>query len=149
MQLDINSLLSDDQDLAQAAGTYYSDVYNNKGDGLTTSKDAPSGVTSDLGKGKHIELLAQVTETFTSGGAATLQAVLETATDEAFTTPVTLADSGVIAKADLVAGKQLLPHVLPQGGLQYYRIKYVIGTAATTAGKVTAGITCGIQSNNK
>lgn len=147
MILDQNALLSDDQDLAQAAGTYYSDVLNSLGDGVTTSKDAPNGITNDIGKGKMLELLSTVTETFTSGGAATLDVSLETATDEAFTTPVTLMASTQYALADLVAGKQLLPEVVPHGGLQYYRIKYVIGTAATTAGKVTAGIACGIQSN--
>ena len=148
MILDTLTLLSDDQDVSQVAGAYYSDILNLQGDaGYTTSADAPNGVTNDLGKGYAVELLCMLTETVTSGGAATLIAVLETATDEVFTSPVALVTSKTFALADLVVGTYLLPQHVPYGTLQYVRIKYTIGTATTTAGLVTAGIACGIQSN--
>lgn len=147
MILDTLTLMSDDQDLAQAAGTYYSDVLNLNADGYTTSQDAPSGVTPDLGKGEAVPFMCQITETFTSGGAATLQVTLQTATDEAFTSPVDLMASSTFALAALEAGKHLLPEHVPHGSLGYLRVKYVIGTAATTAGKVTSGIPAALQSN--
>jgi hypothetical protein len=148
MILDMYSLMSDDQDLSQVAGTYYSDVLNTLGDaGYSTSNDAPNGVGKDIGKGQLVDLLVQVSETFTSGGAATLDVTLETATDEAFSSPVTLLTGGQFALADLVAGAYLLPQTMPYGGLQWLRVKYVIGTATTTAGTVTAGIITGHQSN--
>ncbi len=147
MILDNYTLLSDDQDLSQVAGTYYSDILDLHGDGYTTSQDAPLGVTPDLGKGYPVEILAQVTEDFASGGAATLVATLQTSITEAFTVPIDLAASAAFALADLVAGKNLLPEHVPYGAKQYLRIKYVIGTATTTAGTVTAGIVCGHQSN--
>lgn len=148
MILDTLTLMSDDQDLAQVAGTYYSDVLNTLGDaGYTTSQDAPSGVTNDLGKGFPVELLVQVTELFASGGAPTFDVTLETATDEVFTTPVSMLTSKQFALADLVAGAYLLPQHIPYDTLQWVRVKYVIGTATTTAGKITAGIVSGHQSN--
>ena len=147
MILDDLTLLSDDQDLSQVAGDYYSDVLDRGADGYTTSVDAPSGVGFDLGKGSPVELLCQVTQDFASGGAATLVAVLETATDEAFTTPVALITSKTFALAELVAGAHLLPEHVPYGTLRYVRIKYTIATATTTAGTVTAGIPHGLQSN--
>ena len=148
MILDIQTLLSDDQDLAQIAGDYYSDVLNQYGDpGYTTSQDAPNGITQDLGKGYPTEFLCQITEDFASGGAATIQATLETATDEVFTSPVELVVGPTLALADMIAGAYLLPQHVPYGSLQWVRVKYTIATATTTAGKVTAGIVCGHQSN--
>jgi hypothetical protein len=149
MILDTYSLLSDDQDLAQAAGTYYSNVLNLYGDpGYTTSADAPNGVAQSLGKGYPVELLVQITETFTSGGAATLVVSLEVDDNEGFASATTVVSSTTFALADLVAGTYLLPQHVPYGvNEQYVRVKYVIGTAATTAGKVTAGVVMGHQSN--
>lgn len=147
MILDTLTLMSDDQDLSQVAGTYYSDILSTKATGYTTSKDAPSGVTADMGKGNSVPLMCQVTQTFTSAGAATLVVSLETSVDEAFSSAVTMVTSKTYALAELVAGKHLLPEHVPYGGLGYYRIKYVIGTATTTAGMVTAGIPAALQSN--
>ena len=149
MILDNYTLMSDDQDLSQVAGTYYSDVLNLKGDaGYTTSVDAPNGVTSDLGKGTPVELLVQVTEDFVSGGAATLTVSLEKDTVEAFSSAETVVSSTTFALADLTAGTYLLPaHVPYDVDQQWVRIKYVIATATTTAGTVTAGIVLGHQSN--
>ena len=152
MILDNLTLLSDDQSLVQSAGDYYSDVLNTLGDaGYTTSVDAPSGVSKDIGKGYPIELLVQATADMTSGGTATLTVYLETATDEAFTSPVTLLTSETItvdaSGANIPAGAYLLPQHVPYGALQWLRVKYTIGTAAVTAGTVTAGVVCGHQSN--
>lgn len=146
MILDTLTLLSDDQDLSQVAGTYYSDVYNTLGDaGYTTSVSAPSGVAKDLGKGTPKDFFCRVTETFTSGGAATLVATLQSSADNS--TYVDSVVSKTFALADLVSGADLLPQHLPHGLLQYIRVKYVIGTATTTAGTVTCGIGSAVQTN--
>ena len=146
MILDTLTLLSDDQDLSQAAGTYYSDIYNLLGDaGYTTSNDAPSGVAKDMGKGTPKDFFCRVSQTFTSGGAATLVATLQTSADNS--TYVDVIVSKTFALADLVAGADLLPQHLPHGLLQYTKVKYVIGTATTTAGTVTCGIGSALQSN--
>lgn len=148
MILDTYTLVSDDQDLAQTAGTYYSDVLNLRGDaGYTTSVDAPSGITHDIGKGYPVELLIQITEDFASGGAATLDVSLETDDNEAFSSATTVVASQQFALASLTAGTHLLVQHVPYGCEQYIRINYTIGTATTTAGKVTAGIVMGHQSN--
>lgn len=148
MILDTYTLVSDDQDLAQTAGTYYSDVLNLRGDaGYTTSVDAPSGITHDIGKGYPVELLVQITEDFASGGAATLVVTLETDDNESFSSAATVVTSQTFALASLTAGTHLLPQHIPYGCEQYIRINYTIGTATTTAGKVTAGLVMGHQSN--
>jgi hypothetical protein len=142
------TLVSDDQDLSQTAGTYYSDVLNFLGDaGYTTSQDAPSGITHDIGKGHPVPLDVAVNETFTSGGAATLTVSLETDDNEAFSSATTLFTSRTFALAELVSGARLLPEHMPYGCEQYVRIAYVIATATTTAGTVTASIGSCIQSN--
>tara|TARA_R110000765_G_scaffold288502_1_gene384758 strand:- start:311 stop:757 length:447 start_codon:yes stop_codon:yes gene_type:complete len=144
--LDINTLLSDSVAIT-STGTTYSDLLNYKSAAVTTSKDAPLGVNSDAAKGNPLLLWARVDQTFDSGGAGTLTATLQTATDEAFTSPVDLVTSPAKLKAALQAGDYILPQTVPYGGLGWYRIKYVVAAAAMTAGKVTAGITMGHQSN--
>jgi hypothetical protein len=128
------------------AGTYYSDVYNTLGDaGYTTSKDAPSGVAKDMGRGTPKDFFCRVSQTFTSGGAATLVATLQSSSDNS--TFVDSIVSKTFALAELVAGADLLPQHLPHGLLQYIRVKYVIGTATTTAGTATCGIGSAPQAN--
>lgn len=140
MQLSIADLVSDRQNLAQVAATYLSDKSIDLG---VTGTDAFGGtVPSDVGK-SIVKFLAQVVETFTSGGAATLQVNLISADDAALTSNVTvLASTAVLAKAVLIAGyKFLITARLPTGITQrFVGLQYVIATATTTAGKVTAGI---------
>ena len=148
MILDTLTTLSEDQDLSQVAGAYYSDIWDSQVDGgYTTSTDAPSGVNPSVGKGTPLSLLCMITETFTSGGAATLAVSLQTSVDEAFSVPITIINSPTYALADLVVGKHLLPEYFPFDGERFFRIKYTIGTATTTAGTVEASIGVGIQSN--
>lgn len=144
MILDTTTLLSDDQ--AITTGTAYSDVIKVAAAAVTTSADAPSGVGEDSAKGIPLALLAQVTTQFTTSNGGTLTTTLQTATDEAFTSPVDLAASAAIAAAALTPGKMLLPQTVPYGVLGYLRLKYVVANTMT-AGKVTAGIGSALQSN--
>lgn len=95
-------------------------------------------LNGDIGKGKEVPLFAQVTEDF--AGLTSMQVTLEVSNNSDLTSSTVLADSGAIAAADLVAGKRLLPRVLPDGAVgQYLGVRYtVVGTA--TAGTVSANI---------
>jgi len=151
MILDRQLLLSENQDLSQTAANYLS---TNSIDLGTTGTIPGVGGTpvSDVGRGTPKNLFVQVTETFTSGGAATLQVhvVSGTAVDGngQLSAGVKIHNSSrVYALADLVAGKQLEVAIPPGIDQRYLALRYDIGTATTTAGTVTAGIVLDRQTN--
>jgi hypothetical protein len=74
----------------------------------------------------------------TSSGAVNVTFDLQTATDSAFTSPVTLSSSGVVAKATLVAGYPLT-YPIPTGCLQFLRGYYTL-SATTNGGKIDCRI---------
>jgi len=78
----------------------------------------------------------------TSAGAATVQAQVITADDQALTTNVTIIQqTDAIAKATLVAGYRFKLGRLPPGMSQrFLGVQYNVGTAALTAGKVSASL---------
>lgn len=103
----------------------------------------------DIGSDANIFLVVQVSETFTSGGAATLQlefasdAQAAIATDGSATEHIT---STTFALNQLVAGAQLITQILPSEsmGTAYERFLGLlgnVGTAAFTAGKLNAFLT--------
>lgn len=140
-------LFSEDQDLAQVAGTYASTNIINTGTPGTVY-GAAAALGRDVGKGVPVPILVQITEDFTSAGASTLQVQIEVADNAAFSTNnEVIAESRAYPKAECVAGKQFEVAYLPNDCRQYLRVNYVIGTATTTAGKCTAGITMGNQTN--
>jgi hypothetical protein len=146
MILDKQNLLSDDQDLAQTAATY---LCTNAIDlGVPGTDSLGNTVRKDLGRGNHVELLVQITETFTSGGAATLKVQLITDDAAALGSPTILQSTEAIALATLVAGYQFRISVPVGVAERYLGVQYVIGTATTTAGKVTAGIVDARQSSS-
>ena len=139
--LDNLTLFSDSQALDIAASTVAStDYIDLEAASVTTSADAPSGVAVDKAKGVPVELWCKVDEAFTSGGAGTLKVILQTDDNAAFSSSVNVVTSKVFTKAELVAGKRLLPRVLPYDLERYIRLTYTVATATMTAGKVTAGI---------
>lgn len=142
MIIDNRFIFSDAQSVAAAAGTLVSTNAYDNGAAVT----APGGfgtVRSDPLRGlEHMELLVQLLTTVTSGGAATLQFQLVQADDAALTTNVVvLQETPVLALATLVAGYR--PRLrLPAMGLsqRYMGLRYIIGTATTTAGTVHASL---------
>lgn len=107
-----------------------------------------TGITRDVGKGNEVPLLIQVTEAFTAAGAATLTIALQTDSVENFASPKTVWTSATFALADLTAGKVVIPEYLPRGtDERYLRLNYTVATGPMTAGKITAGVTMGNQSN--
>lgn len=107
-----------------------------------------TGIVRDIGKGKPIPLLVQVTEAFLAAGAATLTVTLETDSVENFASPKVVWTSPAIGKADLIAGRVIIPEYIPRGVDElYFRLNYTVATGPMTAGKITAGVTMGNQSN--
>jgi len=132
MILDLENLFSNNQDLAQTAAAYDS----------TNVIQLPK--RSSLGEPLH--LLIQVTETFV-GATATMTIDVETDDNAAFASATTLASTAAIGVATLVAGYEFTIHFVPRADEGFLRLEYTIGTATTTAGKITAGLVFGNQTN--
>ena len=98
------------------------------------------GADRDLGVTSNLDLIALVGTAFLAAGAATLQMVLQTDDNLAFSSPVTLVDTGAIPKATLVAGYDALKLRLPQVTERYLRVSYTVATGPMTAGTLTAAI---------
>ena len=125
MLLDLENLFSDNQAItADAAST---NIIETKG----IFKDGANGTP----------LLIQVTEDFATLTSLNIQ--VQTAEDEAFTTPVTLTETGAIAAATLKAGYVAPINFIPKGNKGYMRLYYDVTGSNATAGKITAGIVAG------
>ena len=103
------------------------------------------GVARDIGGAvtDHLALLCEVVTPFTSGGSATLQVQFQTAPDNGSGAPgswTTLVQSDAVPVASLVRGYKFLPGAVPGGTQRFIRLNYVVGTAAMTAGALTAGL---------
>lgn len=139
MILSAQQLFSDDQAItASADSTNVIDL------GVAgTPYDAAAALNRDVGKGAKIPILVQVTEAFDN--LTTLEIKVSTGATTALGTTIL---SQTIALADLVVGKQTSFNVLPDDITErYLGIEYVVVGTAPTAGKVTAGITMGVQTN--
>lgn len=131
MLIDRENQFSDGQAVTATGATASSNLID-----LGASRDLGGGTTGFLA------LLCQVVTAFASGGAATLQVQLQSAPDNGGVPGswVTLAQSDAVPLASLVAGYRFLPGPLPAGIQRYLRLNYVVGTAAMTAGKLTASL---------
>ena len=114
-------------------GTAYSDVID-------------LGVERDVGEGREIEIDMRMRET-AAGATATCQLTLQTATDEAFTTPVDLNATPAIPMATMVLGYEPARWSIQSPTNRYLRIKKVVATANFTAGKIDAAIVVDRQNN--
>lgn len=137
MIFDDTNIFSDEQAItATAASTNTIDL-------------GPVDIARDIGPGKKIPLLVQVTEDFDSAADdSTLTIALQLDSSESFT-PDDSIDLGTFNEADLVAGWTLPFDAVPNGvNLRYCRLYYTVaGTGNFTAGKLTAGIVMGTQTN--
>lgn len=131
---------SNAQNLAQAAGSYAS----------TNSVDL--GARGPWGVGSYgeeeVDIVFTVNQTFTSGGAGTLQISIRTSPNSDMSSPIVVQSSRVYALADLAAGTVL--DFQPELGLtnnRYIDVLYTIGGAAMTAGQITARGTAARQMN--
>lgn len=153
MIFDKGFLFDDAVSLAQAAGSYLSSFSFDTWQGNTAAVGSPpigGPLINDIGRATtELDLIVQIVTTFTSGGAATLQVQIVMADDATLATNlVVLDETRVHALADLVAGKYLeLPGLPPGVTSRFLGLRYIIGTAAMTAGAITAGFTKGRQTN--
>lgn len=141
MLLDAFNLFSDDQDLSQDAGTYLSDKSIDLGAAVTDTLG--NTIPSDIGRGVPIEVFCQMTESLSTGSSPTLQAQLVMADNEALDSNlVVLCETIAIAAAVLVAGYQFrLGGMVPPGiSKRFLGMRYILATATTTTGKITAGL---------
>jgi hypothetical protein len=105
------------------------------------------GDTKDHAKGNPLMLEIVCTETAVSGGSTTVDFALEVDSTTTFTPDASFPLATGVAKATLVAGYVVYRGALPEGLLQYARIKYTVNTANLTAGKFSAHIVDAFQSN--
>jgi hypothetical protein len=119
-----------------AVATTFSDTID-----LGVARDIGGAVTDDL------FLLCEVITAFTSGGSATLQVQLLGSTDNSSFNIMEQSDT--IAVASLTQGYKFLQGrmVSAQSGTPYRYLKlgYVVGTAALTAGALTAALVPALQ----
>ncbi len=110
---------------------------------VTALGDTPSTNSYDTGPGNSgpgygdLWLLAKVNTGFTSGGAGTLQAVLQDSADNSSFADV-MAMSPALALAALGANKAIATVRLPGNLRRYIRVTWRVGTAAMTAGTASA-----------
>lgn len=103
------------------------------------------GAKTNLAGGTPIEIHAQVTETFATLTSLTVD--IEESDTENFASSKVVGSTGAIPVAQLTVGEILPLAFLPRSSGQFYRLKYTVGGADATAGKVYAGITHGRQTN--
>lgn len=138
MILSKESLFSDGQ--AVTATALSTNVMDLGAAGTPHGASAP--LNHDVGKGTPVPLLVQVTEDFNTLTSLTI--AIETG---AAATLGTVVASFSVPLADLKAGYRIPYEILPKGLGRYLGLRYtVVGTAPTT-GKITAGLTMGVQNN--
>lgn len=140
MILDNTTLFSDAQAVtASAASTNVIDL-----------GPIATGITRDIGKGTPIPLLVQVVEVFdSSADDETITVAVQFDSTTTFT-PDKAITIGSMTNAQLkTLGFQLPCQAIPDGSnMRYMRLYYTVaGTGSFTAGKLTAGIVMGRQTN--
>ena len=132
MILDNTTLFSDQQAITATASS-------------TNVVDLLAAVPGDLGAGNPIPLLIQVTEDFNT--LTSLSVGIQVDDNEGFTSaraPV----SATLDLADLVTGGKFSLQFMPLNvNERYVRLRYTVNGTNPTTGKITAGITMGVQTN--
>lgn len=97
--------------------------------------------------GENLWINVVVNTTMTSGGSATIQAVLQDSADNSTFADVALGAALAFNAAGAAVGKAILQIQPPPGMRRYWRIAYRVATAALTAGKFDAYASNTIQKN--
>lgn len=141
MILSKNLLLSDDQAItATARSTNVIDL-----GAPDTPYDAAAALNQDIGKGTKVPLLVQVTEDFATLTSLTITVEVSANADLSSSTVLS---STTVAVASLVKGYQLpIDCILTGTNKRYLGTRYTVSGSNATAGKITAGITMGNQTN--
>jgi hypothetical protein len=136
MLLDNELFLSNAQAVTATGDTASTNVYDTGGS---------NGQNNLALTGENLWINVVVNTTATSGGSATVQAVLQDSADNSSWADVI--SGPAVAVASVVAGLTLLQIQPPLGTREYLRIAYRVGTAVLTAGKFDAYISNTIQKN--
>lgn len=148
MILDLQNLLSDQQSMVNAIGTYNStNVIDQWGSAAPPTIPGVGGsIISDIGRGKTPEVLCQITVQPVGPGAS-VQFQLVQCDDAAYTNPVVLQETIAIPIATLVPGYQARLNLAPGVTKRCVFVRYVISGAALTAGNFSAGLMSDRQTN--
>jgi hypothetical protein len=131
MILDAQNMLSNGQAVTSTGDTASTDVYD-------------TGAAADVGIGYDVYMHVKTRAAFTSGGAGTLQVVLQDSADNSSWADVqTLTPARALAA--LGANTEIVRARLPIGLRRYIRFAYRVGTAAMTAGTVDAHLALDVQ----
>lgn len=123
MLMDTQEIFSNAQAVTATGDTASTNVYD-------------TGVAADDGIGEPLMLVVNSVAAATSGGSATVQAVLQTSVDNATWTD---AMAGPAVAYTVASGsKNLWKARLPYGLNRYLRVAYRIGTAVLTGGTFSA-----------
>lgn len=148
MLMDLQSMFSDQQDFGGDDGTAAIPSTNVIDLGaVDTPKHANAAPTRDLGLGRPIPVLVQVTEDFSQDVGTDFTGMtftLQVDDDEAFGSPTTVIESREYLLAELVAGKKIEPFYIPEGvNERYMRLVYTPVGGGMDSGKITAGLIFG------
>ena len=135
MILDSQEQFSSLQSIVSAAGDVVS----------TNAYD--TGAAADVGVGEELYLVTRA-GTAAAGAGATVQVVLQTADDAAFTTNLTeFPQTAALGVAAVTANTEISKQRLPIGLRRYLRVVYRVAGAATTAGTMDAFLVKDVQAN--
>lgn len=141
MILDKQNLFSDQQAItASAASTNQIDLGANG-----TPVYGAAALRSDLGI-SDVPLLIQVTEAFAT--LTSLAVSVQVDNDAAFGSPKTVVSTPAVPVAELKAGYRFPIVWVPRGtDERYVRLSYTVAGTNATAGKITAGISAGVDAH--
>jgi hypothetical protein len=144
MIIDNTLVLSDHQAVTADAGS--TNVWNLQAQG--TPYGWISAYGRDAGEGfAEIPLLIEVTEAFNN--LTTLQVLVQTDDNAAFSSATTIGQTAAIPLASLVAGYKFSIQRMPKGVTeQYVRLYYDVTGTAPSTGKIFAAVVAGVQSNS-
>jgi len=97
--------------------------------------------------GNELFLVVQVRQAAAATGAATVNFQLQTDSASSFSSPVTLYDSGAIAKTALTLNAEPVKVRIPPGAKRYLRLYYNVDTGPLTAGKFDAFLAPDVKVN--
>lgn len=143
MIMDRTLLFSDQQAITADAGS--TNVVDLGAPG--TVYGAAAALVRDIGIGTDIPIVVTVTQSFNN--LTSMQILVQTDDNAAFSSPTTIASSATFTLAQLATGaKYLTPTRIPVGtNERFVRLFYDITGTAPTTGKITAGVTMGNQTN--
>lgn len=103
---------------------------------VTTSAASTNVINQGAGSaiGPDVVIVCQTRVAALAAGAATVNFLIQTSVDEAFTSPIVLFDSGAIGKAALTLNSEPVKVKFPNGSKQYIRGFYTVSTGPLTAG---------------